>query len=119
MSRKKREIQKRKRQQESRLESPIGTKGDTFSDQPEENKPGRGGPQESSRVVVTSRGPGPPQGKSGTAARYSPGGERAASSMGRESLLLGLLALYVFLLGLGTFGELFEVEWILNLPLFK
>jgi hypothetical protein len=37
----------------------------------------------------------------------------------REKLLLGLLALYVFFLGLGTVGELFEIEWILNLPLFK
>ena len=30
-----------------------------------------------------------------------------------------ILALYVFFLGLGTVGELFEIEWILNLPLFK
>jgi hypothetical protein len=40
-------------------------------------------------------------------------------SRGRENLLLGLLIVYVLLLGLGTFGELFEVEWILNLPLFR
>lgn len=38
---------------------------------------------------------------------------------GRENLLLGILILYVLMLGLGTFGELFEVEWILNLPLFR
>ena len=32
---------------------------------------------------------------------------------------LGILALYVFLLGLGTVGELWEIEWILDLPLFR
>lgn len=37
----------------------------------------------------------------------------------KENLLLVVLILYVFLLGLGTVGELFEVEAILNLPLFK
>jgi uncharacterized membrane protein len=37
----------------------------------------------------------------------------------KENLLLGMLVLYVFLLGLGTMGELFEIEWILNLPLFR
>ncbi len=37
----------------------------------------------------------------------------------RENILLSLLVLYVLLLGLGTFGELFEIEWILNLPLFR
>jgi hypothetical protein len=30
-----------------------------------------------------------------------------------------MLVVYVLLLGLGTAGELFEIEWILNLPLFK
>jgi hypothetical protein len=40
-------------------------------------------------------------------------------SNGREKLLLGLLFIYVFLLGLGTVGELFEIEWILNLRIFK
>jgi hypothetical protein len=37
----------------------------------------------------------------------------------KENLLLGALILYVLLLGLGTAGELFEIEWILNLPIFK
>jgi hypothetical protein len=32
---------------------------------------------------------------------------------------IGLLVLYVFLLGLGTIGEIWEVEWILDLPLFR
>ncbi len=40
-------------------------------------------------------------------------------SRNRENLLLGILALYVLLLGLGTAGELFEIEWILNLPIFR
>ncbi|MFV2082409.1 MAG: hypothetical protein ACC669_11160 [bacterium] len=40
-------------------------------------------------------------------------------SRNRENLLLGVLALYVLLLGLGTTGELFEIEWILNLPIFR
>ena len=31
----------------------------------------------------------------------------------------GLLILYVFLLGLGTIGEIWEIEWILDLPLFR
>jgi hypothetical protein len=30
-----------------------------------------------------------------------------------------LLVLYVFLLGLGTIGEIWEIEWILDLPLFR
>ena len=37
----------------------------------------------------------------------------------KENLLLGMLVVYVLLLGLGTVGELFEIEWILNLPLFR
>ncbi|UCF32235.1 MAG: hypothetical protein JSV26_08245 [bacterium] len=37
----------------------------------------------------------------------------------KENLLLGMLVLYVLLLGLGTIGELFEIEWILNLPIFR
>ena len=118
MTRKKREIQKRKRQQESRSEPALETNVDSFSGQPEEGESERIGLQKGSRVV-TSTGPVSPQGKSGTATRPFQAGERAAFSRGRENLLLGLLALYVFLLGLGTFGELFEVEWILNLPLFK
>lgn len=50
--------------------------------------------------------------------RVAPGPEEMFSR-GKENLLLGILVLYVLLLGLGTFGELFEVEWILRLPLFR
>lgn len=32
---------------------------------------------------------------------------------------LAVLILYVFLLGLGTIGELWDIEWILDLPLFR
>lgn len=32
---------------------------------------------------------------------------------------LGVLVLYILLLGLGTIGEIWEVEWILDLPLFR
>lgn len=37
----------------------------------------------------------------------------------KGEILLGILTLYVLLLGLGTIGEVFKVEWILNLPIFK
>jgi hypothetical protein len=32
---------------------------------------------------------------------------------------LCILVLYLMLLGLGTIGEVWEVEWILDLPLFR
>ena len=32
--------------------------------------------------------------------------------------LAGII-LYVFLLGLGTVGELWDIEWILDLPIFR
>ena len=32
---------------------------------------------------------------------------------------LAVLVLYVFLLGLGTIGEVWDVEWILDLPIFR
>jgi len=37
----------------------------------------------------------------------------------KGEILLGLLIIYVLLLGLGTIGELFKIDWILNLPIFK
>ena len=36
-----------------------------------------------------------------------------------EKFGLGALAVYVLLLGLGTIGEIWEIEWILDLPLFR
>ncbi len=35
-----------------------------------------------------------------------------------DTFVLILLYLYVLLLGMGVIGELFDVEWILGLPLF-
>lgn len=32
---------------------------------------------------------------------------------------MAILLLYVFLLGLGTVGELWDIEWILDLPIFR
>ena len=32
---------------------------------------------------------------------------------------LAVLILYVFLLSLGTVGEVWDIEWILNLPIFR
>tara|TARA_B100001123_G_C14358846_1_gene650096 strand:- start:213 stop:380 length:168 start_codon:yes stop_codon:yes gene_type:complete len=37
----------------------------------------------------------------------------------KEKLGLGALLAYLLLLGLGTIGEIWEIEWILNLPLFR
>ena len=32
---------------------------------------------------------------------------------------LAVMVIYLFLLGLGTIGEVWEVEWILDLPIFR
>ena len=32
---------------------------------------------------------------------------------------LSFLIIYVFLLGLGTVGEVWKIEWILDLPIFR
>ena len=32
---------------------------------------------------------------------------------------LAILVLYILLLGLGTIGELWDIEWILDLPIFR
>ncbi len=32
---------------------------------------------------------------------------------------LSVMVIYLFLLGLGTIGEIWEVEWILDLPIFR
>ena len=37
----------------------------------------------------------------------------------KSEILLGILIIYVLLLGLGTVGEVFKIDWILNLPIFK
>jgi len=37
----------------------------------------------------------------------------------KEKLGLGALLIYLLLLVLGTIGEIWEIEWILDLPLFR
>jgi hypothetical protein len=37
----------------------------------------------------------------------------------KDEIVLGLLILYIIVLGIGVIGELFDIDWILNLPLFK
>ena len=37
----------------------------------------------------------------------------------KDKLGLGALLVYILLLGLGTIGEIWEIEWILDLPLFR
>ena len=46
-------------------------------------------------------------------------GEQNFFQKNKEKLGLGALVVYVFLLGLGTIGEIWEIEWILDLPLFR
>lgn len=74
--------------------------------------------------IVSAPAPPPPRKpalKRKAQSRQLKGAPVADSWLGRnkENFLLGLLVLYVLLLGLGTVGELFEIEWILNLPLFR
>lgn len=60
-----------------------------------------------------------------TSARVASEGEASppepSSFWNRHKAEIGLAAvvLYVFLLALGTVGELFDIEWILDLPLFR
>jgi hypothetical protein len=49
----------------------------------------------------------------------NPGGIKAFLNKYKGQIGIGLLVLYVFLLGLGTVGEVWEIEWILDLPLFR
>jgi len=37
----------------------------------------------------------------------------------RGELGIAALGIYLFLLGLGTVGEIWDVQWILDLPLFR
>jgi len=36
----------------------------------------------------------------------------------KNEIFLVILILYVITLGIGVVGELFDIQWILNLPLF-
>ena len=46
-------------------------------------------------------------------------GEQKFFKKNKEKLVLAGLVVYVLLLGLGTIGEIWEIEWILDLPLFR
>ena len=46
-------------------------------------------------------------------------GEQNFFQKNKTKLGLGALVAYVLLLGLGTVGEIWEIEWILDLPLFR
>ena len=46
-------------------------------------------------------------------------GEQNFFQKNKEKLGLAALVVYVLILGLGTMGEIWEIEWILDLPLFR
>lgn len=135
MAKRKREIKKRKKlMEETRADEDLELKeaaGDTDSAISSGlNGPGTGessdtDPPVDDRQIIASRPPAAPKKKSVRGKGSSDSQPVAAAgpdswyNSNKENLLLGLLILYVILLGLGTVGELFEIEWILNLPLFR
>jgi hypothetical protein len=46
-------------------------------------------------------------------------GLKALFQKNKSRIGMAILLLYVFLLGLGTVGELWDIEWILDLPIFR
>jgi hypothetical protein len=139
MSKRKREIKKRKKllEEAQANESPLAAEPiedvaiqeDTAPEDlgPEAVEPEELLPPESpidDSQIVTTPAPPPvrrPVPKKETSDRLPKATAATDSWLGKnkENFLLGLLILYVLLLGLGTVGELFEIEWILNLPLFR
>lgn len=134
MSKRRREIKKRKRlleearAEESRqVEEPIEDietpEDEPFAGPDPDELPPAESPIDDSQIVSA---PPPPPVKSPVRKKEpesrKPKATTATDSWfgrNKENFLLGLLILYVLLLGLGTVGELFEIEWILNLPLFR
>ncbi len=47
------------------------------------------------------------------------GSGRELEGGSRQWLILAGLAIYTGLLVLGTIGELFHIDWILNIPIFR
>lgn len=47
------------------------------------------------------------------------GGIKELFEKNKSKIGLVALMLYVFLLGLGTVGEIWNIEWILDLPIFR
>ena len=134
MSKRKREIKKRKqlagdvREDESLLTTEsaedIEITQDSGHGEPEfEDLRPPESPIDDSQILTTPlpSAPKKPAQKKETSGRQPKAAVAADSWLGqnKENFLLGLLILYVLLLGLGTVGELFEIEWILNLPLFR
>jgi hypothetical protein len=134
MSKRKREIKKRKqlaedvREDESFLTTEsaedieIAQDSEHGEPDPEDLRPPES-PIDDSQIVSTPAPPPvrKPVPKKETSDRQPKATAATDSWFGKnkENFLLGLLILYVLLLGLGTVGELFEIEWILNLPLFR
>ena len=48
-----------------------------------------------------------------------PGGIKELIRKNKTRLGMALLLIYVFLLGLGTIGEIWDIQWILDLPIFR
>ena len=134
MSKRKREIKKRKqltgdvREDESPLTTEsaedIEIAQDSGHGEPEfEDLRPPESPIDDSQILTTPlpSAPKKPAQKKEASGRQPKAAVAADSWLGqnKENFLLGLLILYVLLLGLGTVGELFEIEWILNLPLFR
>ena len=134
MSKRKREIKKRQKLLEETQadESLMVTEPAEDVEMPEDIESDGSDPKEllpsespidDSQIVTTPVPPAPkrPVQKKETPGRQPKAAVAADSWLGqnKENFLLGLLILYVLLLGLGTAGELFEIEWILNLPLFR
>jgi hypothetical protein len=134
MSKRKREIQKRKKLAEdvsgdqnvqaAEQAADAGAAVDPEHDFTAAGDLAPGPPVDDSQIVAAPR---QASGKKKTSTGKKPpvpaAGEAAITDSwlgkNKENLLLAILVLYVLLLGLGTVGELFEIEWILNLPLFR
>ena len=134
MSKRKREIQKRKKQAEDTAGEEVvlesqptvdpDNQGDLTHDEPADDLSRDDSWVDDSQIVEAPRAAAAKkETSSGKKPPEPPTGETVETDSwlgkNKENLLLGLLVLYVLLLGLGTIGELFEIEWILNLPLFK
>ena len=134
MSKRKREIKKRKQLAKDVREDEILLTTESAEDIEIAQDPGHGEPEfedlrppespiDDSQILTTPlpSAPKKPAQKKETPGRQPKAAVAADSWLGqnKENFLLGLLILYVLLLGLGTVGELFEIEWILNLPLFR
>jgi hypothetical protein len=128
MSKRKKEIQKRKRladdgPEDNGVEGSIPQKDltDDASAPGQTRHEAQTSPSAGDKKKADSKlSPGPRK----TSEKRKPDTGRRASAedgtgKGRETFLLLLLVLYVLVLGLGTAGELFEIQWILDLSIFR